>query len=246
MNGCALSAEPLHHRIRRDLEERIRGGQWPVGTRVPTEAELEREYGVSRTTVQRALYDLTTSGLVVRRRRHGTFVAQAAAETNLLRFVNLFLQDPVSPGVHEPCEAKVILARDSELNHADLDPEEALVRLERLKLTPSGAPAAVETTVIPFRLVPNFEEYPWDTGSSQRAIRENGHALARVRLYVEPCGLSARSAKLLRLRTGEPALRCLRYTWLDDGSVAEISEYLLAPEEYKLYVERSLDDTQDS
>lgn len=245
MNGRVLLVEPLHHRIRRELEERIRGGQWPVGSKVPTEAELERQYGVSRTTVQRALYDLATSGLVVRKRRHGTFVAQAVGETNLLRFVNLFLQEPVAPGVHEPCDATVVLARDSELSHADLDPEEALVRLERLKLTPTGAPSAVEVAVIPFRLVPNYEEYPWDTGSSHRAITDNGHVLARIRLYVEPCALTAREARLLRLRKGEAALRCVRYTWLADGSIAEISEYVLAPGEYKLYVERSLDRPKD-
>lgn len=240
-----MCAKPLHRWIREDLEAKIQSGQWPAGTRVPTELELEQQYDVSRTTVQRALYDLAAAGLVVRHRRRGTFVATAAMETNLTRFVNLFLSDPVSPGDHEPTEARVVLARDSDLTHSELDPDEALVCLERTKLATSGEPAALETAVIPFRLLPDYEDQPWVTSTTHQALRRNGHNPTRVKLYVEACGLDARQAGLLGLAEGTPTLRCLRYTWLADGSIAEISRYLLAPSD-RLYIERSLDDSENS
>src|SRR5690606_17235903 len=165
------------------------------------------QYGVSRTTVKRALYDLTTAGLVERHRRRGTFVTGTAMETNLVRFVNLFLRDPVAPGDHEHTESRVLLARDCDLTHADLEPTETLVRLERTKLSPAGEPVALETAAIPFRLIPDYADHGWVTSTTHQALRDNGHEPARVRLYVEACGLDARQAELLHLTTGIPVLR---------------------------------------
>lgn len=217
----------------------------------PTEAELERQYGVSRMTVQRALYDLTTAGLVERHRRRGTFVTDAALETNLVRFVNPFLQDPVAPGDHAAIRTSVLLARDSglthaDLTHADLDAAETLVRLERTKLSPAGDPVALETAVIPFRYVPHYAEHAWVTSTTHQVLRGNGHHPARVKLYVEPCGLDARQAELLHLEPATPVLRCVRFTWLTDGSVAEISQYLLSPTANRLYLECSLEDPDNT
>ncbi|WP_058835669.1 histidine utilization repressor [Luteimonas abyssi] len=67
-------ALPLNQRIRADIERRIRSGAWPPGHRVPPEHELMIEYGCSRMTVNRALTSLAEAGLVVRRRKSGSFV----------------------------------------------------------------------------------------------------------------------------------------------------------------------------
>ena len=66
----------LHQRIRRDISERILSGAWPPGRRIPAEHELMAEYGCSRMTVNKALGPLAESGLIVRRRRAGSFVAR--------------------------------------------------------------------------------------------------------------------------------------------------------------------------
>lgn len=65
----------LHRRIRSDISERILSGAWAPGRRIPFEHELMAEYGCSRMTVNKALTPLADSGLIVRRRRAGSFVA---------------------------------------------------------------------------------------------------------------------------------------------------------------------------
>jgi GntR family histidine utilization transcriptional repressor len=52
----------LHRRIGADIERRILSGEWPPGARVPTEAELQAEYGCARMTVSKALTDLSARG----------------------------------------------------------------------------------------------------------------------------------------------------------------------------------------
>jgi GntR family histidine utilization transcriptional repressor len=66
----------LHKRIRADIQGRILSGDWPPGHRIPFEHELMGEYGCSRMTVNKALAPLAEAGLIVRRRKYGTFVAR--------------------------------------------------------------------------------------------------------------------------------------------------------------------------
>jgi len=57
------------------LEGEIRGGQLPVGDKLPTEAEIMARFDVSRTVVREALSRLQASGLVATRHGIGTFVS---------------------------------------------------------------------------------------------------------------------------------------------------------------------------
>lgn len=57
------------------LSARIRAGQWAVGDKLPTEAAIMEEFGVSRTVVREAISKLQASGLVQTRHGIGTFVA---------------------------------------------------------------------------------------------------------------------------------------------------------------------------
>lgn len=71
--------------IQRALQTAIVSGDWPPGTRVPSEQELLKRYRCSRMTVNKALSALATSGLIIRRRRSGSFVAQPSTEKNVLQ-----------------------------------------------------------------------------------------------------------------------------------------------------------------
>ncbi|NLN28126.1 MAG: GntR family transcriptional regulator, partial [Firmicutes bacterium] len=66
----------LYMRVRKDLLERLGRGEWATGDRLPTEAQLAAEYGVSRTTIRNALKALVSEGYVVQRQGAGTFVAE--------------------------------------------------------------------------------------------------------------------------------------------------------------------------
>lgn len=79
-------AEPLprYAEIRRALEEKILSGEWPPGHRVPSEHDLVAQFGCSRMTVNKAISALAAAGLVVRRRRSGSFVAAPKSQETVL------------------------------------------------------------------------------------------------------------------------------------------------------------------
>ncbi|MGH3440668.1 MAG: extracellular solute-binding protein, partial [Nitriliruptorales bacterium] len=65
---------PIYYQLKTLLLEEILRGVYGRDGRLPTEHELCERYGISRTPVSRALSELAAEGVVVRRRRHGTFV----------------------------------------------------------------------------------------------------------------------------------------------------------------------------
>jgi GntR family histidine utilization transcriptional repressor len=73
-------AGPLWLQIRRAIAGPIVDGRWPSGTRLPSEIELTTRFGVSRMTVGKAVQSLAAEGLLHRRRRLGTVVAERAQE----------------------------------------------------------------------------------------------------------------------------------------------------------------------
>jgi len=65
----------LAHELVDALAQRIREGRLAEGDKLPTEAEIMGEFGVSRTVVREALSRLQAGGLVATRHGVGTFVA---------------------------------------------------------------------------------------------------------------------------------------------------------------------------
>jgi GntR family histidine utilization transcriptional repressor len=68
--------EPQYLKVKNFLREGISAGQWRPGELMPSEAELVTQFKVSRMTVNRALRELSSEGLVQRTQGVGTFVAQ--------------------------------------------------------------------------------------------------------------------------------------------------------------------------
>jgi GntR family histidine utilization transcriptional repressor len=79
----------LYQRIRNDLEGRIMSGAWPPGHRVPFEHELMATYSCSRMTVNKVLSALADAGLLVRRRRAGSFVSRPRVQSAILQIPDL-------------------------------------------------------------------------------------------------------------------------------------------------------------
>lgn len=66
---------PLHTQLLNQLRHLILSGQWPPGSRLPSETELQRELKVSRSTIRQALGNAEAEGLIERVPGKGTFVA---------------------------------------------------------------------------------------------------------------------------------------------------------------------------
>ena len=108
---------PKHRQVYRALEREIQAGRWKDGDRLPSEADLVRQFGASRITVGRAVRDLQRAGLVERRAGSGTFVRPQTRRRAALSF-GLLIPDLGETEIFEPiCQGMMAspLAREHAL-----------------------------------------------------------------------------------------------------------------------------------
>lgn len=70
----ALARVSLVDQIIAQLHALIESGEWQVGTRIPTEAELSEQFGVGRNTIREAVRALGYAGMLETRQGDGTYV----------------------------------------------------------------------------------------------------------------------------------------------------------------------------
>ena len=87
------SFSPLYQQIKALMTRSLQAGEWRPGEAIPSEMELAARFKVSQGTVRKAVDDLATDNLLVRRQGKGTFVATHAEQTIQYRFLRLAADD---------------------------------------------------------------------------------------------------------------------------------------------------------
>ena len=96
--GDAPAFSPLYQQIKTLITRSLQAGEWRPGEAIPSEMELAARYKVSQGTVRKAVDELATENLLVRRQGKGTFVATHAEEKVQFRFLRLAPDDGEAGG----------------------------------------------------------------------------------------------------------------------------------------------------
>jgi DNA-binding LacI/PurR family transcriptional regulator len=86
-----MKPKSKHSKISRHLETEIASGKYGDGSRLPSEIQLVKQFGVSRPTVARALRDLEAKSLIDRRAGSGTYVRTNNERTASTRILGLLM-----------------------------------------------------------------------------------------------------------------------------------------------------------
>lgn len=80
-----LAEPPPHQQVADDLRHRLASGEWAVGDRLPSRAQLAAHYQVGPNVLQKAQERLITEGLLEGRAGSGTYVAQPRERRRMVR-----------------------------------------------------------------------------------------------------------------------------------------------------------------
>ncbi|EIM30478.1 histidine utilization repressor [Microvirga lotononidis] len=211
----------LHQRIRDDIEAKIMSGEWPPGHRIPFEHELMTEYGCSRMTVNKVLSTLAANGLITRRRRAGTVVAEPSSQQAVLQIQDFALE-----------AARAGIDYHFKILHRAVEPIDAAAA-QRIGL-PAGTkmlclstlhimddvPQAFEQRLINLATVPEageepFTEDPPGTWLLRRVPWTDAEHIVRA------VNADGTMAKRLRIQSGTACLVLERRTWQAGAFVTE-------------------------
>lgn len=250
MNGSdravALDREaplPLYFQLRQALLAQIRDRGLKPGDRLPTEAELERRYGVSRSTIRQALQELEGHGLVRRIQGKGTFVGTPRIQhvPVLASFSELLRSQGYEPS-HRLLASAVRPAAPEVAEGLGLE-EGAPTRFLRRLFLADGDPVGVAETWIPRGLLGRHDDLlehgAIEEGSLYELLQSEpiGLALARAVETINPGLAEEPDAGLLGCEPGSPLLVIRRVTFTPDGRPVEWTRLLFAGDRYEYRVE---------
>jgi GntR family transcriptional regulator len=226
---------PHHRRIEQVLRERITAMK--PGDRLPSDAELVAEFGVSRMTARNAMQRLAEEGLVARHPGRGSFVAPAAPHRRtdrLLTFTSEMLRRGRTPSSR--LLARVVRpATRGEAAALEIPTGESVVEVRRIRLA-DDEPIALETAILVAATAATVLAADLEHDSLHAAILAGGLSLRRGTGTVGAAAATADDARLLGIRRGDPLLVERRVIVDGDGRRIEATESRYAADRYALDV----------
>jgi GntR family transcriptional regulator len=218
------SPVPLYHQLAEIILDKIRAGDYPPGSRIPSEHQLAATYGIGRPTARQAVDQLVRKQFLVRRRGSGTYVCERKEE------VGLFSLDGTLSSFHRkglPVDTRIL--EKARLIGPSGDPANPfsggqayfLSRLTRV----DGAAVLIEDMYFHSGLFKGIDQIDL-TGRSLSEIADE-------RYFMRPTGgkqnfrigyLNGRKARQLEVGTATPVLVVRRYLHFPQSDNAFFSE----------------------
>ena len=106
---------PLYQQIKGLILQNLQSGEWKPGESIPSEMELAARYRVSQGTVRKAIDELASDHLLVRRQGKGTFVATHSEDHVQYRFLKL-MPDRGDLDSEGPAQREIVDCKRSRAN----------------------------------------------------------------------------------------------------------------------------------
>lgn len=151
-------ADPAYKRVYNSIREQITGKKYDIGSILPPEPELEKEFGVSRTTVRKAIELLVRDGFLSVRQGFGTQVISRKAVQNLNKFSSIsesLAKEGRKIGLRS-CYIEKVGASEEIANMLGVPVRTPLICIHRIK-TSDGKPISLTKNYILEQMVPGMD-----------------------------------------------------------------------------------------
>lgn len=213
MKSKPRKTQQLYEQVKAYVLAKISKGIFVAGGRVPSEHALVRSFGVSRMTVHRALRELTTEGILVRKLGIGTFVAEHPARSHPLEIRNI--ADEIRRRGHD--HEAVLLKHEDVVADSTLAGEFELPARARLFHTillhrENGIPIQLEDRYVNPVVAPKYLTNKFRDHTPHEYLMQVA-PLQRVEHILRAGVADATLAKQLQMKRGDAYLMLIRHTW---------------------------------
>jgi GntR family transcriptional regulator len=226
---------PLYRQIKDLIVQGLQRGEWKPGEMIPSEMDLAVRFQVSQGTVRKAVDELSTENLLVRRQGKGTFVATHHEPRAQFRFLRVVPDDrEPTPGVSRYLECKRARATGDIARQLAVRPSDPVVYLRRL-LSFEGAPVVLDEIWLPGNLFKKLtaERLAEYTGPLYGLFEsEFGTRMIRADERIRAVAATTDAAKHLKVAPGSPLLLVERVSYTYGERPVEVRRGLSVTERY--------------
>ncbi|RZU63883.1 GntR family transcriptional regulator [Microterricola gilva] len=226
---------PLYYQVATRIEDAIRSGVLPAGSRLENEVALGERLGLSRPTIRRAIQDVVDKGLLVRRRGIGTQVVHG----EVARQVELTsLHEDLARSGHQPSTtlllSEVIPADETMAEHLSLPEGSPLLHLRRLRSS-DDTPLAVLENYLPSDFTDLSTSALTEYGLYQ-VLRSRGTTMRVARERIGARTATDEESTLLDIAAAGPVLTMERTAYDNSGRAVEYGQHCYRPDLYSFEV----------
>jgi DNA-binding GntR family transcriptional regulator len=229
----------LYYKVYSELRKRLESGEYAKGTLLPTEAELQEQFHVSRVTIRKAVELLSSEGYVVSQQGRGTKVLDHKISQKL-NYASSFTETLLERGVYvSSSNVSIDLVAPSARVAADLgiSPETKIVRLYRIRLA-NNRPIAISINYLKSSIAQGIcERFKGNESLYQLLENEYGVSIDNAVESISARAAGVTEAELLQVPVGAPLLTSYRVTY-SKGEPFEVvvSSVVADMHEYTIYL----------
>ena len=229
---------PLYLQIEDLIIEQVESGEISPGDTIPSEAELQKKYNVSRTTIRQAMANLAKDGIIIKKQGKGTFVSKVQKTepnlSNLCSFSEEIMKDGGKPG-SKVLELGIIGAPKHIADIFKIKKGNPVIIYERLRSI-DDALVGLHTVYLNQNVLPFFDlnKLNQDNISLYQFLEKD----LKIHIYVADETLKAISAdeniaKILNIPIGTPIMLLKRTTYTLGGQPFEYAKIIVKGEEFQ-------------
>ncbi|MEC1825974.1 PLP-dependent aminotransferase family protein [Bacillus paralicheniformis] len=200
---------PKYKQIIQFIKEKIANGEWPIGTKIPSQRSLAKHFAVNRSTVITALEELIADGLIEGRMGKGTIVINNTW-TLLAKHSTPDWDKYVAAGFQQPSRKSVQEINQSESNST-------LIQLSKGELSNELFPLDIMKEMME-KVAHNMDAFGYEEPKGYLPLRE---ALSS---YLQTVGIHASPSSILIVSGALQALQLIAMGLLQSGSTVFLDQ----------------------
>lgn len=208
--------------VRNRIHDGILSGRYAPGDRLPRDADIAEDMNCARSTVQRAMQDLSDSGLIERRRKGGTRVRPNPVTRAVfdIPVTRLEVEGKGSRYGYQLIRSRRMAAPRPVLAAFDIAGPAQMLRVEALHLS-DGQPYIYEDRWISLDTVPEIEGVDLTRENANEWLVQN-RPYSRCDLGFFAESADARTAGLLAAPEGAALFVIARTTWIGTAPITSV------------------------
>ena len=243
-----FSSPPIYYLIKNVIKKRILDNTYPIGTKIPGEMELSKEFGVHRLTARHGLTLLVQEGYLERFRKRGTFVSKQVKEFVGFEFRGFFsdLFDQVTKFKAKKVEILKQHPPEVVADFFQIDPKKDKVTVIKRVRFLGESPAAFTVSYLPLDIGNRLSKKDIYRMSLLKIFREKlniplGEAFQTIELAVAEKYI----AEALKIPFGAQILLIQRTFFTKGGRPFDFVQSFYRGDKFRFYVRFWYDDEED-